>query len=77
MGRLECIFLADLSSSEPETRQRLGSMKRGKANIDSHQGTVEAFLMGGLSGLGLVMKRVSLAGKLEKGPQKCQTHGGN
>lgn len=29
-----------------------------------------------LSGLGLVVKRVSLAGN-EEGPQKCQTHGGN
>ena len=33
--------------------------------------------MGGLSALGLIVKRVSLAGKWGKGPQKCQTHGGN
>ena len=33
--------------------------------------------MGGLSGLGPVIKRVSLAGIWGKGPQKGQTHGGN
>ena len=33
--------------------------------------------MGGPSGLGLVVKRVSLYGKWEKGPHKGQIQGGN
>ena len=51
-------------------------MMSGEPNTDSHQGTVEGFEMGVSSGLGLIVKRVSLAGKWGKGPQKGQTHEG-
>ena len=51
-------------------RQRLGIMKSGKMDADSYQGTVEGFLDGLPSGLGLVVKRVPLAGKWGKDHQK-------
>ena len=50
-------------------------MKSGEPNTDANQGTVEGFEMGLSSGLGLIVKRVSLAGKWGKGPQKGLTHG--
>ena len=50
-------------------------MKSGEPNTDSNQGTVQGFEMGVSSGLGLIVKRVSLAGKWGKGLQKGQTHG--
>ena len=46
VGRLECIFQADLCSAEPETRQRLGSIKSGEPTTDSYQRTMEGFLDG-------------------------------
>ena len=51
-------------------------MKSGDTNTNSHHGTVEGFEMGVSSGLGLIVKGVSLAGKWGKGPQKGQAHGG-
>ena len=53
-------------------KQRLGSMKSGEPNADSHQGTMEGFEMGGSSGLGLIAKRVFLARKWGKDPRKAR-----
>ena len=47
-------------------------MKSGETNTDSHQGTVEGFEMGGSSGLGLIVKRVFLAGKWWKDPRRVR-----
>ena len=44
-------------------------MKSGEPNTDSYQGTMEGFLDGRPSGLGLVVKRVSLAGNGGRAPR--------
>ena len=49
----------------------------GDETLTHIKGPWRAFQMGGPSGLGFVVKRVSLVGKWGKGPHKGQTHGGN
>ena len=68
VGRLECIFQADLCSAEPEMRQRLGSIKSGEPTTDSYQRTMEGFLDGRAIWIGPCSEEGLLGWEMGGGP---------
>ena len=65
---MERIFQADLCSAEPETRQRLGSMKSGEPTADEHQRTMEGFLDGRAIWIGPCSEEGLLGWEMGGGP---------